>query len=71
MLAPRLGFLLPSIPGWHGDPERHSLYLVTLPVAAVLISLYIGITVYNLRRHHAEHVTAESATRPRGACAPR
>ena len=24
-------FFIPSIPGWHGDPERHTLYLVTLP----------------------------------------
>ena len=29
--------LIPSIPGWHGNPERHSLFLLTLPVAAVLL----------------------------------
>jgi Ca2+:H+ antiporter len=55
-------FFIPSIPGWEGDPDRHSLYLVTLPMAAALLALYIGITVYNLRRHHSEHVTAASAT---------
>ncbi len=53
----------PSVPGWDGDPDRHSLYLVTLPVAVVLLALYIGITIYNLRRHRAEHVTAEPAAR--------
>jgi Ca2+:H+ antiporter len=60
VLAATIGFLIPSLPGWHGDPERHSLYLVTLPVAAAVLSLYVGITLYNLRRHHAEHVTAAS-----------
>jgi Ca2+:H+ antiporter len=62
VMAATIGFLLPSLPGWHGNPERHSLYLVTLPVAIALISLYIGVTIYNLRRHHAEHVTSESAS---------
>jgi Ca2+:H+ antiporter len=61
VMAATIAFLLPSIPGWDGNPERHSLYLVTLPVAVALISLYIGVTVYNLRRHHSEHVTSQSA----------
>jgi Ca2+:H+ antiporter len=46
-------FLVPSIGGWHGDPDRHSLYLLTLPVAAVLLVVYISITVHNLRIHSA------------------
>ncbi len=62
VMAATIGFLIPSLPGWHGNPDRHSLYLVTLPVAVAIISLYIAITVYNLRRHHAEHVTAPSET---------
>ena len=71
MGAATVAFFIPSIPGWDGDPERHTLYLVTLPIAVALLALYIGVTVYNLRRHHAEHVTVESAARPRGACARR
>ena len=31
--------------GFHGDPERHALYLLTLPVAAVLLCVYVAITV--------------------------
>jgi Ca2+:H+ antiporter len=58
--AATVAFFIPSIPGWDGDPERHTLYLVTLPIAAALLALYIWITVYNLRRHHAEHVTEPS-----------
>jgi len=53
-------FLVPSVPGWHGNPERHSLYLLTLPVAAVLFFVYLATTTYNLRRHAAGH-TEEAA----------
>ena len=46
-------FLIPSVPGWHGNPERHDLYVLTLPVAAVLLLGYLAITFANLRRHAA------------------
>jgi len=55
-------FLIPALPGWHGDPERHSLYLLTLPVAGVLLLAYVGITVVNLRRHRADHTAEASET---------
>jgi Ca2+:H+ antiporter len=44
-------FLIPSVPGWHGDPERHSLAVLTVPVAVVLLLLYVGETTRSLRRH--------------------
>jgi Ca2+:H+ antiporter len=50
-----LAFFVPSVPGWHGDPDRHSLALLTIPVAIFLLALYIVLTVYNLRRHAAAH----------------
>jgi len=43
--------LVPSVPRWTGDPSRHALYLVTLPVAVVLLAAYLVITVRNLRIH--------------------
>jgi Ca2+:H+ antiporter len=46
-------FLVPSVPGWHGIPDRHSLYLATLPVAAVLLVVYLLVTARNLRTHSA------------------
>jgi Ca2+:H+ antiporter len=46
-------FLVPSVPGWHGNPERHDLYVLTLPVAAVLLVSYLALTFLNLRRHAA------------------
>jgi Ca2+:H+ antiporter len=48
-------FLIPSIPGWHGNPERHSLYVLTVPVAVVLLVGYLVVTFVNLRRHAASH----------------
>ena len=52
-------FLIPSIASWHGgSPDRHSLYLVTLPIAAFLLALYVITSVRNLRAHSALHVDA-------------
>jgi Ca2+:H+ antiporter len=62
-LAPQLGligfavllFLIPSVPGFHGDPERHSLALLSVPVAIVLLLVYAGERIHALRRHASEH----------------
>jgi Ca2+:H+ antiporter len=43
--------LIPSVPRWTGDPSRHTLYLLTIPVAVVLLVAYVFITVRNLRIH--------------------
>ena len=53
VLAAILLVLVPSVPGWHGNPERHSLYLITVPVAAFLLASYFAITIRNLQRHRA------------------
>jgi Ca2+:H+ antiporter len=45
-------FLVPAIPGWHGDPERHEIALLSLPVSLVLLLVYVVTTWYSLRRHH-------------------
>src|SRR3989442_15585732 len=34
--------LIPSIPGWHGDPNRHSLALLSIGPAVVLLGLYLA-----------------------------
>ena len=52
-------FLPVAIPGWDGDPERHSLAVVSAVVSIVLLVVYAGATWYSLRRHAALHVTAE------------
>jgi Ca2+:H+ antiporter len=43
------------VPGWHGDPERHSLAVATIPVAVLLLLLYVGETTRSLRRHKRKH----------------
>jgi Ca2+:H+ antiporter len=57
-------FLVPSIPGWSGNAERHSLAVVTAPVAAVLLVVYVVGTIRSLRRHQRLH--AESGAEPGG-----
>jgi Ca2+:H+ antiporter len=57
-----LAFLVPSIPGWHGNPERHSLAIATIPVSIVLLLVYLGLIADNLRRHRRLH--SESAEEP-------
>src|SRR3989440_5628240 len=53
-----LAFLVPAIPGFHGNPERHSLAIVGVPVALVLPALYAAVTVANLRRHRRLHAAS-------------
>ncbi|HEY6029946.1 MAG TPA: calcium/proton exchanger [Gaiellaceae bacterium] len=55
-------FLIPAVPGFHGDPDRRSLAWLTLPVAIALVLVYAGVTVRNLRRHSRAH--AESGHEP-------
>jgi Ca2+:H+ antiporter len=50
-------FLVPSIPGWDGNPERHALARLSLPVSIVLLLIYVAVTWYTLRRHRRRHVT--------------
>jgi Ca2+:H+ antiporter len=45
-----LVFLIPSIPGWHGDPNRHSLAVLSIAPAVALLLLYLAVTIVGLRR---------------------
>jgi Ca2+:H+ antiporter len=55
VLVAVLVFLVPAIPGFHGDPDRHSLALLTIPVSVALLGLYLVTTIRNLRIHRAAH----------------
>jgi len=48
-------FLITAIPGWEGDPNRHALQIASLPVACVLLVLYVIATGLSLRRHAVRH----------------
>jgi Ca2+:H+ antiporter len=56
-------FLIPSIPGWEGDPERDSLAQLSIPVSVALLVAYLGLTYYALRRHQALHVASDAEIR--------
>jgi len=55
-----VAFLIPSIPGWHGNPDRRSLAVATIPVAVVLLLVYIGLIANNLRRHRRLHSESDA-----------
>jgi Ca2+:H+ antiporter len=52
-------FLVPAIPSWDGDPDRHSLAVLSLPVSIVLLLVYAVVTWLALRRHRQLHISAE------------
>ena len=49
VMTASLLLLIPAVPSWEGDPERHSLAVLSLPVSIVLLLLYVGVTWYSLR----------------------
>jgi Ca2+:H+ antiporter len=53
---------LPSAFGWNGGShERHSLFLLSIPISVVLLAAYVVITGRNLRIHRATERTAPHA----------
>ena len=59
ILVATAGFLVPAIPSWQGDPTRHSLAVLSVPIAIGLLILYVCVTWWQLRRHRAQHVEPE------------
>jgi Ca2+:H+ antiporter len=51
--------LIPSIPGWDGDPDRDSLIDLSIPVSIALLVAYVALTWYSLRRHAALHIASD------------
>jgi Ca2+:H+ antiporter len=45
-----LVLLIPSIPGWHGDPNRHSIALLSIGPSVLLLVVYLVLTVAHLKR---------------------
>src|SRR5206468_3493545 len=52
-------FLIPSVPGWNGDPDTHGLARVSAAISVVLLVVYVVVTWYSLRRHRTMHVTSD------------
>jgi Ca2+:H+ antiporter len=53
--------LIPSVPSWHGDHERHSLAVLSVPVSIALLVVYVVVTWVTLRRHARIHEPEEAA----------
>jgi Ca2+:H+ antiporter len=44
-------FVIPSAVGYAGEPERHAAVVASVPVAIVLLLVYLAVVGRNLRRH--------------------
>ena len=62
-------FLIAAIPGWDGDPNRHEIVVLSIPVSIVLLVVYVVVTLYSLRRHRGLHVAGDASTPARGRSA--
>jgi Ca2+:H+ antiporter len=62
-----LALLIPSIPGWSGDPNRHSLALLSIVPALGLLGLYLYATIAGLRGQPPHEPAAEQMWRLRTA----
>ena len=54
-----LFFLIPSVPGWGGDPDTDALAEVSVAISIVLLVGYVAVTWYSLRRHHTMHIASD------------
>ena len=61
VLAATALFLIPSIPGWDGDPDTRSLAVVSAVISVVLLVAYVVVMWFSLRRHRALHVASDEA----------
>jgi Ca2+:H+ antiporter len=53
--------LIPSIPGWHGDPNRHSLALISIGPSVALLLIYLWVTIKGLRDQPAHEPSGRPA----------
>ncbi|HKI92120.1 MAG TPA: calcium/proton exchanger [Gaiellaceae bacterium] len=48
-----LAFIAPVVLGYRGSPDRHTVVIASIPIAGVLLLLYLAVVGRNLRRHRA------------------
>ena len=61
VLVAALLLLIPAIPGWHGNPNRHSLALLSIGPSVALLVLYLVVTVLGIRRREPHQATDAAA----------
>jgi Ca2+:H+ antiporter len=52
-------FLVPAVPGFHGDPERDSIAQLSIAPSIALLVVYVYVTYRSLRRHSRLHASDE------------
>jgi Ca2+:H+ antiporter len=62
VFAAVLALLVPSIPGWHGDPNRHSIAVLGIVPCAALLILYLVVTAVGVRGGEREGEEEEAGT---------
>jgi Ca2+:H+ antiporter len=55
-----------AVPGFHGDPDRHSLAVLSLPVAVLLLAVRLVVNRYALRRQRALYAATDPNPDPDG-----
>ena len=55
-----LAFLVPALPALHGNPNRRSLAVLSIPVAIGLLLVYVVMTGRNLRRDRQAHAEGDA-----------
>jgi Ca2+:H+ antiporter len=61
--------LIPSIPGFHGDPNRHSLAVLSIGPSILLLALYLFVTIVGIRRREHDEAPAGPAWSMRASIA--
>jgi Ca2+:H+ antiporter len=51
-------FVPPSVAGWHGNPDRHSLAVLSTPLAGVLLLVYVVAQTLQLRSFKQRHAAS-------------
>jgi Ca2+:H+ antiporter len=52
--------LIPAIPGFHGNENRHSLAVLSIGPAIALLALYVYVTVVGIRRRERDEGTGDA-----------
>ena len=51
-------FIAPSVAGWHGNPDRHSLAVLTAPISGALLLVYVVVQTIQLRSFQQRHAAS-------------
>ena len=63
-----VAFALPTALGHTGPPQRSAVVVASVPVAIVLLLLYLAVVGRNLRRHRRRDASAKTRARAPGRC---